>query len=416
MPKQKQSGKKFRKQSRTRYSKQSRPRYSKQSGGGFFDKKPEHIAIFKRAQKSEKELIKHYKAHVKASIKQADGFKKHIGNLKALDEIMPDGFDSFAEVFITRVMNDIKISKNPDTSSPLMLANYKVENDSDKDDLAARHLWQQCEFVRRTKFAPQDAVLISKIAVVELGQNTFTMVITGINFAKDHRYSIPHKNFTADLPALRVKLADVIASIRRDVMTDAIKNSVYSKQDDRILPIPPALGASVQPPPDRKGPTPDIYGVKRFIDAKPNEIPAIPFGDNKADFGKQKPAYLIAGPQKPALEPPNPPVDSPNQEQKPVKPASGAPNQFGNFGQERPFKSPDAPPYVKQHDRNDRPPGKHNKEFKQQGQRNNRAGDRFKKPIFQRASKRIGARSRSKRQSRRGSPARGPPQPFGLDI
>jgi hypothetical protein len=386
----------------------------KQSGSGLFTKTPEHIKRFKMAQKSEKELVKTYKKHVKASIKYTETYKKHMGNLKALDEMMPDGFESFAEIFKSRVMPDIRTTKKPDTTSPLMLKNYKVEHDVDKDDIAKRHLWQQCEYIRRTKFSQEDAVLISKLDIVNLQPTTFVMAVTGINFAKDNKRSIPHKNFTADLALVRSNMADVISIIKKDVLTEAVKNSVFSapiKDDDMPLIASPLAKPGVASAPERKPPLPDIYGVKRFMNNKP-AAPA-KFGDNKPDFGAQRPKF-----EKPAY------LQQSAQNNRPDRPGFEKPKPFGDFGADRPLKSPNFDRRNdRQHDRrNDRQHDRRNdrRNDRQHDRRNDRQHDRNRRPNFQARGpgsrrKRFGGNSGSRRRSKRNS-RRGPPQPPGFEI
>jgi hypothetical protein len=322
----------------------NRTQSKKQGGGLFGSSKPEFIKYFKKAQKSERDLIIDYRKHAKASVRHAETYEKHLANLKALDSLMPDGFESFGTIFKTRVMSDIKTSIRPDTSSPLFLRNYKLDDIEDKDDLARKHLIQQVEFVRRTKFAPEEAVLIRKINVGALDKEngTFIMIVTGINFAKDSKRQIHHTNFTARFDEIRAALADVISVIKQDVMTQAVKNSLFDKpnlkNDDSNVKVVNLDDNDIKAP----KPKPDIYGVKRILNSplKPSQ-PA--YGDDKPVFGAQKPVFLPKG-EPPAMPPamlPMPPA--PMFGQKPFEPA-GESKPFEGFGAPRPFETPKREP------------------------------------------------------------------------
>lgn len=386
------------------------------SGGGIFSRKEDFIKLLSKAKSSESELIHTYKKHVKASIKHAKATEKHTSNLAALDQIMPDGFDSFLNVFNRTVSPDIRIKKKTDMSSPLLLKNYDLKNVADKDDLVRDHLWHQCHYVLKTKFAPQDSVLVTKLNIADHNSSTFTMAITGVTFGKDNRRSIRHTNYVADLAHIRQNLTEIIANIKKDVMEQVIQEKVFSAPED-IDPIAPGAGTPKYK--KRDDPVPDVYGVKAYLD-KPAIQKAEPkFGDNRPVFGQEKPKfgqpdYLQKTPIGEA-SPDGPPVAPPNEQFKKQheRPQFGNDKpQFGNFGKSRSFKKPRRSGDRKFSNRRRNSGNRGNR-----GNSGNRGQRKHQRPDFKnrnrsrRGSNRFNKRgSRGSRGSRRNR-NRGPPPP-----
>jgi hypothetical protein len=326
-----------------------------QKGSGIFKKsKPDFIKLLKKARESENEYISTYQKHVKASIKHSNVIKKHTANLAALDSIMPDGFSSFLPVFNKYSGPEIRTSKKPDTSSPLLLRNYSVEAIEDKDDLVRDHLWHQCWYALRTKFAPQDAVLVTKLNIADMTKASFTMAITGVVFGKDNRRSIPHVDYSADMSLIRKGLAEIIANIKRDVMEQVVQENVITKPEiDNITPLTPGMGTPKQK--DRAPPATDIYGVRRHMDKPPVQRAEPKFGDNRPKFGEDRPKFGEDRPKfgedKPKFGEDKPKFGEgkPDYLQKanrepvaPPEPGFMKPSQkpLGDFGRDQPFRPP----------------------------------------------------------------------------
>lgn len=342
-------------------------------GGGIFSKKEEFIKLLKRAKSSESNYISTYSKHVKAAIKHANAAEKHSSNLKALDNIMPDGFDSFLQIFNKTISPEIRIKKKTDTSSPLLLRNYNIDSIADKDDLARDHLWHQCHYVLKTKFAPQDAVLVTKLNIADHNKSTFTMAITGVTFGKDSKRTISHTNYNANLAEIRTNLTDIIASIKKDVMEQVVQENVFAAPINNVTLSPgtpgtPGLFGPVSPAvlalknrPVKPDPIPDIYGVKALLNTPQITASKPLFGDNKPEYGEKKPefgekkseekkpefgnkpSYLD---QTPILidKPPRPPSIA---EEAPIEAPDGdfmqrhqPKGEFGDFGKSQKFKPP----------------------------------------------------------------------------
>ena len=324
----------------------------KQSAGGIFSKTEEFIKFLKKAQNSESDYIKTYSKHVKASIKHAKATEKHTANLKALDSIMPDGFDSFLQTFNKTVSPEIRLTKKTDTTSPLLLSNYKLNGIADKDDLARDHLWHQCYYVLKTKFAPQDSVLVTKLNIADHNKSTFTMAITGVTFGKDSRRTINHVNYNANLADIRTNLADIISNIKKDVMEQVVQESVFAAPIE-TTPDLLTTGPGFPKTKPKEDPIPDIYGVKALLDTPKITDTKPKFGDNKPTFGEKQPDFggrpgyldqipiITEKPPKPPIEEEakniNQPIDAPDNEfvQK-----HGPKKEFGDFGKSPNFREP----------------------------------------------------------------------------
>jgi hypothetical protein len=370
--------------------------HNKKKGGGIFSKKEAFLKLIKKARSSEEDYINTYRKHVKASIKHAKTAEKHAANLKALDDEMPEGFNSFLTVFNNTVSPEIRLKKKADTTSPLLLRNYNIQSLADKDDLARDHLWHQCNYVLKTKFAPQDSVLVTKLNIADHNKSTFTLAVTGVTFGKDNKRTISHTNYVANLADIRSNLTDIIANIKKDVMEQVVQENVFAAPINTTPdPVVPGLGTPKKK--EKADPIPDIYGVKALLNTPKIQDTTPQYGDNKPAYGEKKPefgsrpAYLD---QKPILidKPPRPPrQEEPEGDAPPV----GAPDndfmkrhqpnkEFGNFGKTREFKPP-----------RDEASGK--REFKPRD-RDRGSGDRFKE---KRDSRKFSQKRHSGRQGSR---------------
>lgn len=391
--------------------------------GGLFSKTEEFIKLLKKAKKSENDYIKSYGKHVKAAINHAKMAEIHTANLKAIDSVMPNGFDSFLQVFNKTVSPELRLKKKPDTSSPLLLRNYNLENVADKDDLARDHLWHQCHYVLKTKFAPQDAVLVTKLNIADHNKSTFTMAITGVSFGKDSRRTISHNNYNANLAEIRTNLADVISNIKKDVMEQVIQENVFAAPINNA-PQPVPMGTGFAKKQEKKDPIPDIYGVSPLLNSPKIQQTKPQFGDNKAEFGNKKPDFggtpdylkqtpiIVDKPPKPVIEEKEnnaPPIDAPDDDfMKRHKPK----NEFGEFGKQRDFKKPrEGNSGQKRNFSKKRDSGSRKGSFK--GNKYGRPNFRERKKGSHRRSNRFRGRHSKKSQKRDGSRKhnRGPPPP-----
>jgi hypothetical protein len=428
----------------------------KKGGGIFGSSDPKFIKLLEKAKKSESNFIKNYQKYVGSFEDYAKSTQKHTANLTALDTSMPDGFDSFLNIFQTTTLKDVINKKKVDTSSPLLLRNYSTKILADKDDLTREHLWHQCNYVLRTKYAPEDSVLVTKLNIADHNKSNFTMVITGILFGKDNRRTINHNNYNAKLSEIKTNLDDIIKIIKKDVLQQATEFDSLNNPIEKI-DIPEPLEAAAFGTPTfipKADPIPDIYGVKAILD-KPGPRDAKPiFGDEKPVFGQKKPDFgkpnypdvpgIVAGkpnypaaPGMPTLKPDGvPPIGEP----KPGFMKQSGNQGFGNFGQDKPFRAPpgrdgspprrDGSPFK----RDDSPPRRDGTPRKSQGRRshNKRHSGRksnkfvnkdrqhhkkFDRPAFAgKRSKRGSNRFANKRRSKRSGRPAGPPAPPNFGI
>ena len=288
----------------------------KQSGSGIFSKKPDFRKKFDTAKKSEKKLLDTYSSKVKAIKKYNEAIKTHYSNLIALDATMPKDFKGFFMVFEKDILNDLKSKEKPNTRSPLLLKNYRVSDEFDRDDLARHHFWQQCEYIRLTKFPPEEAMLVSKIGISDIRESKFTMTIVGVNFAKDNYRTIDHSNFRADLAQIKGGMSEIIKNIQKDIMTNALNDNV-KELNNLIAKSAPEIKKN-----NTSGdPSTDIFGVDRFYNEKKPEIKPPTKEESKEEFGQEKPPvfgekndFLSTIGQPPAVKdaPPIPGLEAPN--------------------------------------------------------------------------------------------------------
>jgi hypothetical protein len=408
---------------------------NQKKGGGIFGKStPLFRKLLNKARDSESEFIKNYQKYVNSFEKYAESTEKHTANLAALDKAMPDGFDSFLNLFQTTILKDVINKKKVNTGSPLLLRNYADKTLADKDDLAREHLWHQCNYVLKTKYAPEDSVLITKINIADHNKSNFTMVVTGVLFGKDNKRTINHTNYTAKLSEIKTNLDDIIKIIKRDVLQQATELNAFGNPIEKIdipEPLDPAAFGTPAVAP-KNNPIPDIYGVKAILDRPvPRDVKPM-FGDEKPVFGQRKPDFGKPNyPAAPGMHGLKPEGAAPVEAPKPgfLKPIDNP--GFGNFGEARQFRPPqgrDENPRRSQgrgSPRRSQPRSQEKSKGRSQdisqgnkfGNRDKQHHKRFDRPGFankrsKRGSNRFGNNRRSKRSGR---PV-GPPAPPNFGI
>ncbi len=194
-------------------------------GGGIFFNTPKKVNesfndIFKKSQKSEKELIDEYNKYVKI-------YKKHISNLDELDNYIVEdnyNFDSFRKSF------EIIKNKINDKKNPLLLTNYEeVPKNNFSDDIIEYHLLQQIKYLLDYNYSDEKRELIKLVSIRNVKTSPEFKVFSIEN--KETEYlPLFHNNFQLDYSKMKSIFDQVIKYITGTVQQIQINAKQKTKK------------------------------------------------------------------------------------------------------------------------------------------------------------------------------------------
>lgn len=198
--------------------------HKKQKGGFLLDllfgKKKGRQTQTKKAGKtvlasskdSEEKLIKSYESLASVSRKYYEDYNKHLENLITLDDI--NGMTGLQSTFKNVIVKNLfKGYDKVDQSSPMLLKNYSVTENTTPKFFRKEHLISQIRY-KLSGFALKDTLLISQYDV-SMEDNKAVIKFKMIN-GDTHEKSVSiDSNFNMDLSKLQSDLREIIKSMKK---------------------------------------------------------------------------------------------------------------------------------------------------------------------------------------------------------
>jgi hypothetical protein len=198
--------------------------HKKQKGGFLLDllfgKKKARQPQTKKAGKSvlgaskdsEDKLIKSYESLASVSKKYYEDYNKHLENLITLDDI--NGMTGLQATFKNVIVKNLfKGYDKVDQSSPMLLKNYSVTENTTPKFFRKEHLISQIRY-KLASFALKDTLLISQYDV-SMEDNKAVIKFKMINGDKHEKTVAIDSDFNMDLSKLQSDLREVIKSMKK---------------------------------------------------------------------------------------------------------------------------------------------------------------------------------------------------------
>jgi hypothetical protein len=171
-----------------------------------------HSSVLTSSKDSEEELIKSYENLASVSRKYYEDYNKHLENLITLDDI--NGMTGLQTTFKNVIVKNLfKGYDKVDQSSPILLKNYLVSENTTPKFFRKEHLISQIRY-KLAGFALKDTLLISQYDV-SMEDNKAIIKFKMIN-GDMHEKSVPiDSNFNMDLSKLQGDLREIIKSMKK---------------------------------------------------------------------------------------------------------------------------------------------------------------------------------------------------------
>lgn len=226
----------------------------------FGKKRMTYYDYFKKAQKSEKDVINEYKKYLKSKEKYRKVFDNHLENLSQLDKQF-DNFNSFQKSFLD--MFDGKIDGDSlRYAKPLLLQNYDmIDKYYTKKDIIQFHLVRQFLYIIYANFPPQHRLLIRSVDFNNItSPNDIELIIKTVDGTRT-TYHLEHDQYHINAKATisqikeslmrvkgykesnkktKTKEYDILVPLEKSIVQKSI-NKKSIKMVDKNLPIIPPL-------------------------------------------------------------------------------------------------------------------------------------------------------------------------------
>lgn len=168
--------------------------------------------VLASSKDSEDKLIKSYESLASVSRKYYEDYNKHLENLITLDDI--NGMTGLQSTFKNVIVKNLfKGYDKVDQSSPILLKNYSVTENTTPKFFRKEHLISQIRY-KLSGFALKDTLLISQYDV-SMEDNKAIIKFKMIN-GDTHEKSVSiDSNFNMDLSKLQSDLREVIKSMKK---------------------------------------------------------------------------------------------------------------------------------------------------------------------------------------------------------
>lgn len=168
--------------------------------------------VLAASKDSEDKLIKSYENLASVSKKYYEDYNKHLENLITLDDI--NGMTGLQSTFKNVIVKTLfKGYDKVDQSSPILLKNYSVTENTTPKFFRKEHLISQIRY-KLSGFALKDTLLISQYDI-SMADNKAIIKFKMIN-GDIHEKSVPiDSNFNMDLSKLQSDLREIIKSMKK---------------------------------------------------------------------------------------------------------------------------------------------------------------------------------------------------------
>lgn len=174
--------------------------------------KKAHSSVLNSSIDSEEELIKSYETLASVSRKYYEDYNKHLENLITLDDI--NGMTGLQSTFKNVIVKNLfKGYDKVDQSSPILLKNYLVSENTTPKFFRKEHLISQIRY-KLAGFALKDTLLISNYDV-SMADNKAIIKFKMINGDMHEKSVAIDSNFNMDLSKLQTDLREIIKSMKK---------------------------------------------------------------------------------------------------------------------------------------------------------------------------------------------------------
>lgn len=189
--------------------------------GGFlsFKKNYKFKSVVKKTKSSESKLITAYEDMTEKTEKYANAYKKHMFNLKMLDDYI--NFNGMETLFTKVIMKDNFIKGKIDKSNPLLFRNYLIEGEVLPSTFRREHILNQIRYFMNKSFGGRDQAFIKYTNVSNINKDDFLLNLVTIDNAKESKV-ISHNDFLIDKEKTKNFIEDVITSTKKKLKRDSI--------------------------------------------------------------------------------------------------------------------------------------------------------------------------------------------------